>query len=76
MARVVGVLGELGLLGWVLIGGAWAVGMSREREEVVGGDFMAEDGVLGHLMGAVMRLRCVAPPGILEALGSPLAEPP
>lgn len=50
--------------------------MSREREEVAGGDFMAEDRVLGHLMGAVMRLRCVAPPGILKAPGSPLAEPP
>lgn len=52
------------------------MGMSREREEVAGGDFMAEDRALGHLMGAVMRLRCVAPPGILKAPGSPPAEPP
>ena len=37
---------------------------------------MAEDGVLGDLTGAVMRPRCMAPPGILEAPGSPLAEPP
>lgn len=37
---------------------------------------MAEDGVLGDLTGAVMRPRCVAPPGNLEARGSPLAAPP
>ena len=37
---------------------------------------MAEDGVLGDLTGAVMRPRCMAPPGILEAPGSPLAELP
>ena len=80
MARAVGLWlnskweswGEFGLLGWVLMGGLGRGNIQGERGELeaAGGAFVAEDGVLSDLVGGSGE------GGVMEATGSPLAEPP
>lgn len=81
MARAVGLWlnsiweawGEFGLLGWGLMGGLGRGNVQGERGgelEAAGGAFVAEDRVLSDSMGGSGE------GGVMEAMGSPLAEPP